>query len=110
MIRILAYGGGIQSEAIARMSLDGDLPRLDHIIFADTLNGTSGVRAWFRERGYEVQGFVKHGEVFASASLVDDPPNDCDFMLGGQFNRNPSCRSLGECFADLARRISEAEG
>lgn len=36
MIRILSYGGGVQSEAIARMSLDGALPKLDHIIFADT--------------------------------------------------------------------------
>ena len=35
-MRILSYGGGVQSEAVVRMSFDGELPELDHIIFADT--------------------------------------------------------------------------
>lgn len=36
MIRVLNLGGGVQSVCIARMSLDGELPRLDHMLFADT--------------------------------------------------------------------------
>lgn len=36
MIRVLSLGGGIQSVTVARMSLLGDLPRLDHVVFADT--------------------------------------------------------------------------
>ena len=35
-LRILSLGGGTQSAALALMSATGDLPRLDHVIFADT--------------------------------------------------------------------------
>lgn len=34
--RILSLGAGVQSTAIALMSIDGHLPALDHAIFADT--------------------------------------------------------------------------
>lgn len=36
MMRVLSLGGGTQSCALALMSAAGDLPKLDHIIFADT--------------------------------------------------------------------------
>lgn len=35
-LRVLSYGGGTQSAALALMSAAGDLPRLDCVIFADT--------------------------------------------------------------------------
>lgn len=35
-LRVLSLGGGTQSCALALMSAAGDLPRLDHIVFADT--------------------------------------------------------------------------
>ena len=35
-IRVLSLGGGTQSCALALMSAVGDLPRLDHVVFADT--------------------------------------------------------------------------
>lgn len=35
-LRILSLGGGTQSCALALMSARGDLPRLDHVVFADT--------------------------------------------------------------------------
>lgn len=35
-LRILSYGGGTQSAALALMSAMGQLPKLDHVIFADT--------------------------------------------------------------------------
>lgn len=35
-MRVLSLGGGTQSCALALMSAQGDLPKLDHVIFADT--------------------------------------------------------------------------
>lgn len=35
-LRVLSLGGGTQSCALALMSAAGDLPRVDHVIFADT--------------------------------------------------------------------------
>ena len=35
MIRVLSFGGGVQSVTLARMSLDGELEPLDAMIFAD---------------------------------------------------------------------------
>lgn len=35
-LRVLSLGGGTQSCALALMSAAGDLPKLDHIVFADT--------------------------------------------------------------------------
>lgn len=35
-LRILSYGGGTQSAALALMAAAGDLPKLDAVIFADT--------------------------------------------------------------------------
>lgn len=35
MIRVLSFGAGVQSTCILRMSLDGEMPALDHVIFAD---------------------------------------------------------------------------
>lgn len=35
-MRVLSLGGGTQSCALALMSAAGDLPKLDHVIFADT--------------------------------------------------------------------------
>jgi hypothetical protein len=36
MIRILGFGSGVQTVCAARMSLAGELPLVDHMIFADT--------------------------------------------------------------------------
>lgn len=35
-LRVLSLGGGVQSSALALMSFDGLLPRLDAVVFADT--------------------------------------------------------------------------
>lgn len=37
-LRVLSLGGGTQSSALALMSARGELPKLDHVIFADTQN------------------------------------------------------------------------
>jgi hypothetical protein len=36
ILRVLSLGGGTQSCALALMSAAGDLPKLDHVVFADT--------------------------------------------------------------------------
>lgn len=36
VLRVLSLGGGTQSCALALMSAAGDLPKLDHVVFADT--------------------------------------------------------------------------
>ena len=36
MFRVLSLGAGVQSTALALLSIDGHLPKLDHAIFADT--------------------------------------------------------------------------
>lgn len=35
-LRVLSYGGGTQSAALALMSAAGELPKLDAVVFADT--------------------------------------------------------------------------
>lgn len=36
MLNILSLGAGVQSSAVLLMSINGELPQLDHVIFADT--------------------------------------------------------------------------
>lgn len=36
MIRVLSLGAGVQSSAVLYMALEGELPALDHVLFADT--------------------------------------------------------------------------
>jgi hypothetical protein len=55
-LRILSLGGGTQSCALALMSARGDLPRLDHVVFADTqgeLPETYEYLAWLSSRLHE---------------------------------------------------------
>lgn len=35
-LRILSFGGGVQSSYLARLALEGDIEPFDHVIFADT--------------------------------------------------------------------------
>lgn len=46
MLRVLSLGAGVQSTTVALMSAVGELPKLDHAIFADT--------------GWEPQGVYRH--------------------------------------------------
>jgi hypothetical protein len=45
MIEILSFGAGVQSTTLLYMSCDGHLPKLDHVIFADTHAEPEGVYA-----------------------------------------------------------------
>jgi len=46
MIRILSLGAGVQSSTILLMSIRGELPRIDHCIFADVGWEPPGVYKW----------------------------------------------------------------
>ena len=35
-MRVLSFGGGVQTVALLLLQLRGDLPRADHVVFADT--------------------------------------------------------------------------
>lgn len=48
MIRVLSFGAGVQSTTLLRMILAGDLPAVDHVVFADT--------------GWEMPGVLEHVE------------------------------------------------
>ena len=43
MIRILSLGAGVQSSTLALMIAHGELPMVDHAIFADTGAEPAGV-------------------------------------------------------------------
>jgi len=36
MLTVLAFGAGVQSTTLLYLSMDGHIPRFDHVIFADT--------------------------------------------------------------------------
>jgi hypothetical protein len=44
-MRVLSLGGGTQSCALALMSAAGDLPKVDHIVFADCTTGHRMIHA-----------------------------------------------------------------
>lgn len=71
-IRILSFGAGVQSSAVARMSIIGELPPFDHVIFADTGDEPESVyknMQWWEQR-FTDQG-VKFHQVGKSVSISD---------------------------------------
>ena len=78
MLKILSFGAGVQSTAILRMSLDGVLPMLDHVIFADpgaelaeTYENVDILEAVCRQRGVGFHRVVNHYKR-SSGNLFDD--------------------------------------
>jgi hypothetical protein len=71
-LRILSLGGGTQSCALALMSAAGDLPKLDHIVFADTQGEVPETYEYIDYlRGVvEAAGIPLH--VVTAGSLYDD--------------------------------------
>lgn len=72
-IRVLSFGAGVQSSYVARMSIVGDIPPFDHVIFADTGDEPESVYTnveWWRER-FGAEGAEFH-VVRKSASIADD--------------------------------------
>ena len=65
-LRILSFGAGVQSSAVARMSIIGELPPFDHVIFADTGDEPESVyenMEWWQKR------FTDAGVTFHNVGL-----------------------------------------
>lgn len=61
-IRVLSFGAGVQSSYVARMSLLGEIPPFDHVIFADTGDEPADVYTnlrWWSDR-FEQAGVPFH--------------------------------------------------
>ena len=59
MIEVLSLGAGVQSTTVLMMSINGDLPKLDHAIFADT--------------GWEPQPVYDHLDWLSSGNVLPFP-------------------------------------
>ena len=72
MLRILSLGAGVQSSVVLLMSERGELPKLDHAIFADTGDEPKSVYEYLQylksicktpihvvSRGYSISEHVK---------------------------------------------------
>lgn len=78
MKRVLSFGAGVQSTCILRMSLDGELPLLDDVIFADpgaelpgTYENVDILEAICRQRGIGFHRVVTH-RTRSSGNIFDD--------------------------------------
>jgi len=62
MIRVLNFGAGVQSSTLLYQSLAGELPKLDHVIFADTGDEPKPVYEWMEKcrRDVEAAGIPLH--------------------------------------------------
>lgn len=76
-IRVLSFGAGVQSSYVARMSIVGDIPPFDHVIFADTGDEPDAVYenvAWwarrFRDAGVEFHTVGRASSIAADLRLV----------------------------------------
>lgn len=76
-LRILSFGAGVQSSAVARMSLIGEIEPFDHVIFADTGDEPAAVYdnvAWwverFRSEGVEFHIVGRPSSIAADLRLV----------------------------------------
>lgn len=80
---ILSYGGGVQSSAIALMSIRGELERVDHVVFCDTGSESADTYATvaFVARECEQAGIPFH-TAYANfrAGEEDDPKHIKGFM------------------------------
>lgn len=76
-MNILSFGAGIQTVCLAVMCLNGDYPKPDHIIFADT--------GWETEQTYKyLEEFIKQFEgkipfhIVSSTNIYNDTMSNLD--------------------------------
>ncbi len=122
MIRILSLGAGVQSSSILMMSIHGELPRLDHCIFADVGWEPPEVYEWMEMlRGYADKAgipihTVSEGNLrdhvmdsVKTGKRASSPP----FFTEGEDGRasiiNRSCTSNFK-IAPIARKVKELMG
>lgn len=101
MLRILSLGAGVQSSVVLLMSERGELPKLDHAIFADTGDEPKSVYEYLQylksicktpihvvSRGYSISEHVK--ERIETKRRLDKPPFFAQTKTGsfGPINRD----------------------
>ena len=74
-IRVLSLGAGVQSTALALLSAEGRLPKLDHAIFADTGWEPPAVYAQFERIAVELRGAGTVVHRVSTGNLRDDSIN-----------------------------------
>lgn len=113
-LRVLSLGGGTQSCALALMSAAGDLPKLDHIVFADT----QGELPETYEYIDYLRGVVEAADIplhvvtagsLEAALLLDHPINHNPTPPAHVLNPDGSKGRIGayRCSYDYKRRIIE---
>jgi hypothetical protein len=118
IIKVLSLGAGVQSSTIYMMSCVGDLPRLDHAIFADTGNEPASVYSyldWLLSQS-EKYGIPIHVVKKPGGSLGDSILNRMKtgkhsssipaFFMGRDGERIPTNRS---CTGDYKIKPIEAK-
>lgn len=119
-LRILSLGGGTQSCALALMSAAGELPKLDHIIFADThgeLPETYAYLDYMRpilDRAGIPLHVVSMGNLeeslLAEKSPKGDPTPPAHILnIGGKRDGEKGRISAYRCSFDFKRRVIERE-
>jgi hypothetical protein len=115
-VKVLSLGGGTQSCALALMSAAGDLPKLDHIVFADTqgeLPETYEYLDYLRPI-VEAAGIPLHVVTAGSleqALLLDHPIDKNPTPPAHVLNPDGTKGRIGayRCSYDYKRRIIEAQ-
>lgn len=111
-LRILSLGGGTQSCALALMSAAGDLPRVDHVIFADTHGELPETYAYI----WYLAGILHDADIplhvvsagsLESALLVDVPTSENPTPPAHVRNPDGSKGRIGayRCSYDFKRRL-----
>jgi hypothetical protein len=115
-LRILSLGGGTQSCALALMSAAGDLPKLDHIIFADTQGELPETYAYldYLRSVVEPAGIPLHVVTAGSlekALLIDHAINHNPTPPAHVRNPDGTHGRIGQyrCSYDYKRRIIERQ-
>jgi hypothetical protein len=115
-VKVLSYGGGTQSAALALMSAAGDLPKVDHVIFADTQGELpeTYLYAEYVERHLTAAGIPFHRVTAGSleeALLSDTPTSHNPTPPAHVVNPDGSKGRIGayRCSYDYKRRIITRE-
>lgn len=110
--RILSYGGGTQSAALALMSAAGDLPRVDAVIMADTQGELPETYAYAqyvtgRLRDAGIPMIVVTAGSLESALLADTPTSSNPTPPAHVLNPDGSKGRIGayRCSWDYKRRL-----
>lgn len=87
MLRVLSFGGGVQSTVLALMAVKGEIERPDYILFADTGDETRATygHVWRVAKYASEHGLPFH--VVSAGNIVEDVKSACDPSNGVKTGR-----------------------